>query len=319
MQISHGARLANYSTHNGYGYVTDRMLATLADLGHAVKPNDEAAPVQLWFDQPHHIEWGENQYRIAYHPWESSLLKEGWVDILNTADEVWTPSRLTASWYRQQGVNKPIHVYYHGVDAVWSPKPRTVEDKIRFLHVGGEALRKGMPETLEAFRLAFQGRDDVEITFKLIHPGLTKLPARLGRSTYIYHTMGLADLVQLYHDHHVFVYPSWGEGFGLNPLQAMATAMPTICTAGWAPYAPHMPHEWRLHSTLTNSPWPKSHPGKMFKPNVDALVESMRYIVNNYEHQASLATNISRVVRRDFNWLNLTREAFDCLENRLNK
>lgn len=43
-------------------------------------------------------------------------------------------------------------------------------------------------------------------------------------------------LVALYHSHDVLIYPSWGEGFGFIPLQALATGMPTICTYDWAQY-----------------------------------------------------------------------------------
>lgn len=318
MRISHGSRLANYSKMNGYGYATDRMVASLRELGHSIEPNDLDAPVQLWFDQPQHMVWNHDQYKIAYHPWESSVLRDGWVDILNQADEVWTPSQLVANWYRRQGIERPVFVYAHGVDPVWSPRPRKVEDRIRFLHVGGDALRKGMPETMEAFRLAFQGRDDVSITFKMNSPELKGLP-NTSRINFIYEAMPLDELVRLYHEHHAFVYPSWGEGFGLNPLQAISTGMPTICTAAWAPYRSYLPWRWRLNSTLVDSPWPKAHPGKMFKPNVDALVESMRHIADNYESHATMAMNVSRVVRRDYDWVSLTKEAFECLEKRLEK
>jgi glycosyltransferase involved in cell wall biosynthesis len=52
-------------------------------------------------------------------------------------------------------------------------------------------------------------------------------------------TYQLVDLVQR---HDVLLYPSYGEGFGLIPLQAMVTGMPVVCTGAWAPYkAPSNP------------------------------------------------------------------------------
>jgi glycosyltransferase involved in cell wall biosynthesis len=150
-------------------------------------------------------------------------------------------------------------------------------------------------------------------------PELGTLPVKVGRSTFIYHGLPLDELIALYHSHHVFVYPSWGEGFGLQPLQALATGMPTIVTSSWAPYSRYLPWRWRLNSTLVDSPWPQSHPGQMFKPNRDALVESMRYFVDNYEDQSRIATSISPEIRKQFDWLRLTEECFKSLEERLQK
>lgn len=317
MKISHGARLSNFSTRNGYGYVTDRVLENLYLLGHEVKPNDDTAPVQLWYDQPHHIEWGKNPYRIAYHPWESTELKTGWLNILNEANEVWATSPLLADWYREMGVTRPVHTYLHGVDPVWAPEARQISDRIRFLHVGGEALRKGASELLDAFRVAFHDKDDVELTLKMMSKGLNI--TRVGKVNIINDSLPLADLIRLYHSHQVFVYPSWGEGFGLNPLQAMATGMPTICTAAWAPYANYLDPALALDSKLVESPWPLSHPGKMFQPNFDDLVDKLRFVYDHYDLCAAMAMAQAPQMHQDFNWLSLTKNAFESLENRLGK
>lgn len=315
MKISHGSRLASYNKKNGYGYVTDRMIHSLESLGYEVNPNDPAAEVQLWYDQPHHIDWNFEQYRVAYHPWESTVLHKAWRDKLNQANEVWTPSGLVAHWYRCGGINVPIHVYPHGVDEEWSCRERKVDGTMRFLHVGGEAKRKGGDLVLAAFRAAFSERSDVSLTMKMMNPGV-KI-TRIGKVTFINEPLSLQDLIGLYHSHHVFVYPSWGEGFGLNPLQAMATGMPTIFTGAWAPYKNYAPMSWKIKSELVPSPWPQVHPGKMFKPDLDDLVDKMRHIADNYEHQSHVARALAPEIHKDYDWLSLTREAFKSLEKRL--
>ena len=314
MRISHGARLANFSTQNGYGYVTDRMIDSLRTLGYTVEANDTGAPVNLWYDQPHHIVWGDNQYRIAYHPWESTSMREDWLYKLNTADEVWTPSELVAGWYRDMGVRPPVYVYHHGVDPVWRPVERFVEDKIMFLHVGGEAVRKGGDLVLKAFRSAFGDRRDVGLTMKMMSKGVT-IPST--RVTFIQEPLPLGDLVGLYHSHHALVYPSWGEGFGLNPLQAMASGMPAVFTGAWAPYSAYAPSSWLVSSELVDSPWPTVHPGRLFRPDLDDLVDRMRFIADNYESQASTAFQLAPRIHEDFDWIKLTRKTFKCLEKRL--
>ena len=298
MKISHGTRINDIDDTNGYGYATTQMIASLERLGHEVTRNDSSADVEIWFDQPHHWNFSKGVYRIGYHPWESTrLLPPGkqtdgkdWREIMNQCDEIWTPSPIIANWYKEfSGITVPVYVYEHGVDPIWSPKKRKVEDKFKFLHCGAEAARKGATDVMKAMRLAFPGNRDVELNLKIISRGW-KI-GHINRVNIINGKMGIDELIQMFHDNHAYVYPSYGEGFGLTPLQAMATGMPTITMPGWAPYANWLDPNLSIGSSFTGSPWPQLHPGNMLKPNMDDLVESMRYTYQNYEsvHADSLA------------------------------
>lgn len=316
MHISHGVRFEKTGSHNGYGYATDRMIDSLKRLGHEVTTNDPTAPVQIWFDQPHHWKWNKGQYRIGYHPWESTKLKPGWVKIMNECDEIWTPSPLIAQWYRQDGVKRPIYVYLHGVDKIWTPENRKVEDTFKFFHIGTEAARKGGYEVMRAFRKAFEGRDDVELTLKMINPGWN-IPA-IGRTTIVNRAVGVEQLVGMFHEHHAYVYPSWGEGFGLTPLQAMATGMPTITVPDWAPYSAYLDPRLTIGAKLYASQWPALHPGKMFSPSIDDMIDRMRWVVDNYDSAQRFAHNQIAGIRREYDWDTLTKNAFDDLQGRIN-
>ena len=314
IKLSQGTRVGKIKPTNGYGYATVNMYASLSRLGYQHSPNDPTADAEVWFDQPHHWDFSAN-YKIGYHPWESSEIDPDWLEAMKKCDEVWTPSYLIAGWYRDWGLSN-VHVYEHGVDKIWTIADRPVEDKIKFLHMGGEAVRKGADITLDAFRAAFQGyRDDVELTLKMHNEGWNI--QRIGRVTILNSVLSESDLIKMFHDHHVFVYPSWGEGFGLNPLQAMATGMPTICTGAWAPYERLLDPALTIDSTLTDSPWPKIHPGKMFKPDFDDLVDKLRYAADNYEDCLNDAKPRAAAVKAEYDWDTLTHEAFSALENRL--
>lgn len=315
MRISHGSRHEKWNNQNGYGYATDNVLSSLRSLGYKVSQNDETADVQMWFDQPHHWKWNNSsQYRIGYHPWESTKLYPGWKSAMNKCDEIWTPSALTAKWYKEAGIRRPIYVYPHGVDHnVWVPTERVVEDKMRFFHVGGEALRKGLDTVIPAFRAAFPNNEDVELVLKQNQEGWN-IPS-YGKIKILTNLMPLEELVALYHNCHVFVYPSWGEGFGLNPLQAIATGMPTICTTAWAPYKELI--QLPVSSALVDSPWPKVHPGKMFQPDFDDVVDHMRYAYSNYDFLSEDAMNLANYAHAKYDWKNFTKEAFGNLEYRL--
>lgn len=317
MKISHGTRIDKIDDANGYGYATTQMLASLSRVGYAVNPNDKTADVEIWFDQPQHWDFTPGLYKIGYHPWESTLLQPGWADIMNQCDEIWTPSPIIAEWYtKYAGITVPVHVYEHGVDPLWAPKKRKVEDKLRFLHVGAEASRKGSKEAMQAMRLAFpRHQDDVELNMKMISKGWNI--GQLRRVNIINEKMSIEELLQLYHDNHVFLYPSWGEGFGLTPLQAMATGMPTITVPRWAPYADFLDPNLSVHAVFSGSPWPTLHPGNMLKPNVDDLVEAMRYTYYNFEDAQKWAHEQVADLTAYYDWDRLTKSVFKKLEERL--
>jgi glycosyltransferase involved in cell wall biosynthesis len=316
MKISQGIRVKEIDEGNGYGYATGNMIRSLERLGHEVTRNDPSADVEIWFDQPQHWKFSKGPYRIGYHPWESTLLRDDWADIMNQCDEIWTPSPIIADWYvRYSGIKVPVYVYEHGVDPEWTPVDRKVTERFKFLHVGAEAARKGGKETMRAFREEFANNKDVELNMKIISQGW-KIGA-LNKINYINSKMPIEELIQLYHDNHVFVYPSYGEGFGLNPLQAMATGMPTITVPGWAPYARFLDPDLSIDSKFIKTPYPRFHPGMMLKPDFDDLRDAMRYTYDNYETVQSRAQARVQEIISYYDWDRLTKEAFDNLAERL--
>lgn len=318
MRISHATQINSIEETNGYGYATVNMISSLERLGYQVSKNDSSADVEIWFDQPHHWKWSKGTYRIGYHPWESTRLKDGWVEKMNECDEVWTPSPVIAKWYQEYaGVDVPVFVYEHGVDPIWKKKPRPVTDKFNFLHVGAEASRKGGVETMRAFRRAFPHNRDVELNLKIISKGWNI--GRFNRINVINEKMSLDELIALYHNNHVYVYPSYGEGFGLTPLQAMATGMPTITVPAWAPYADFLDPKLSIDSHFIGSPWPTLHPGNMLKPKLDDIIDAMRYAYDNYDAVEAEAQERVSQITDYYDWDRLTKIAFDDLAHRLEK
>lgn len=307
------------SDMNGFGYGTYMMMQALDKLGYEVTHNDKTADVEMWFESPRNNPWyGKDTFKISYFPWESSKLHKGWAEELNRSDEVWTPSHKIVPWLKQAGIEKPLHVYEHGVDTdTWKPVERKVEGPFRFLHCGGEAVRKGAPEAMKARRMAFGNSNDVEIHLKIIS-NTWNIPwfphVHVHNQKY-----NIEQLVDIYSSCHAYVYPSYGEGFGLTPLQAMATGMPTITTAAWAPYEDYLDPSLKLGSKVVSSPHPQIHPGLVFKPNFDELVWSMRSAVNNYDKHVDFANKQIDKIKAHYDWTRLTKEAFESLESRLKK
>lgn len=326
MRISNGSRIGDLQEINGYGYATGNMLRSLARLGYEVNPNDATADVEIWFDQPQHWKFSEGVYKIGYHPWESTkLLPVGkmsgytdWLEIMNQCDEIWTPSPLIADWYRRfAGIRVPVYVYEHGVDPVWAPVRRSADRPFTFLHQGGEANRKGLKETLAAYRMAFGVRRgvDVLLTLKMINEGwnINHIPGIESLNG----VMELDELVELFQKRNVFVYPSYGEGFGLSPLQALATGMPTITVPGWAPYAKFIHPDLAIPSMLKPSPWPQLHPGLMLRPDQDAVTRAMLFARAHYDELVDWHLEQVPRILEEYSWDRITETVFTDLEKRI--
>jgi glycosyltransferase involved in cell wall biosynthesis len=307
---THSDKVANT---NGYGYAAEQCKVALDRLGHEVSWRDPDADIEMNFIQPENWYWSGAQYRIAYLPWESTALRPGWAKMLNECDEVWTPSPVIAQWFKDEGVTKDVHVYEHGVDsATWAPVKRNQDDTYRVLHHGAEALRKGGNEVISGF-LGTLGDEDARLVLKMINP---YWQVHDTKHIEIHKTKtDISSLVELCHGCHLFCYPSWGEGFGLTPLQAMATGMPVLITDGWAPYAHLLTEKNFIKSTLVDSPWQDFHPGKMFQPDADDLQDKIRWFFDNRASAAEEAGNLVKRVVEEYDWTNLTRNAFSHLFN----
>ncbi len=276
--------------------------------------------MELNFTHPPLWKWSsKDNYRLGYLAWESTTPGRLFERGLYSSDEIWVTNNWLAEVVRSwPGVDdKRIVVYEHGIDSsIWTNKLRTQSNKIKFLHIGEPAPRKGGQLALDAFRAAFGDRTDVHLTIKAnkqstVRVDSNKLPElKYGNVSVIKTPLDESDLVALYHGSDVLVYPSFGEGFGLIPAQALSTGMPTICTEAWASYSGYLIPNLRLPSVREKSPWPKMHPGQVFLPDFDALVETYRYCADNIERLARSAHARAGVFQKEYNWQNLTEKAF---------
>lgn len=296
----------NVKDNNGYGYAAKMCKDSLEELGHEVTWRDADADIEINFIQPDHWVW-TGPYRIGYLPWESTEFRPGWVEAMNECDEVWTPSPRIAEWMVDAGVTKDVKIYQHGVESLWKPVYREVEDRFNVLHHGAEALRKGGNETIRAFQnTLWSEKATLVMKMQLQQWNLHDTEHIKIKKTKV----PIEELVSIYHDCHLMSYPSYGEGFGLAPLQALATGMPALVTKGWAPYEYLLPPDWIIDSELRDTPWPDHHPGKVYWPSQDDLEDKMRYAFDNQERLFQKAWEISSQVHCDYNWTNLTKRAF---------
>lgn len=318
MKISYFTVKDNLDTTRGYGQAGINVVTSLQALGHKVEFNDSTSPVQIAFCQPAWMEFHPGQYKIGYTPWESTELPRGWREYFNACDEVWATSQWVADVYKHEGVTKPIYVYEHGLDPKWQPVKRTVTDKINFLHVGEPALRKGGQMAIDAFREVFGDREDVHLTVKAYFQHYLRAwkkgehvlaeKADYNNVTIIDDLMHPDELRRLYAESHFLVYPSYGEGFGFIPLQALGTGMPVISTHEWAPYKKYI--QLPLDGRWDRSIW-SVHPGNVLYPSYRQLQTLYKRASIDPQYYLDWAYENAPAVHDDYNWLTKTEEAFD--------
>ena len=328
MNISYYSIKANLNPAVGYGYAGQHIVKSLNELGHNVKYADPKSDFQINFTQPDGYKLHRDQYQIGYTPWESTKMRDGWVEKLNLCDEVWTTSDWCAEVFKNNGITKPIFVYPHGIEKIWSPKKRekSKDGTIRFLHVGEPANRKAGQEVVDTFAKLFGNNPRYSLTLKCHKENTTRIydynGSIVGLPHEVYKNISLVtdelainELVSLFHCHDVLIYPSYGEGFGFIPLQALATGMPTICTSEWAHYRKFL-GPLGLKSKPIVSPWPFEHPGEVLKPDLAHLEELMYDVSINFKAYAGYYYSQAKQVHKEYDWLQLTKNVLKHLEEK---
>lgn len=320
MKISFNSHKNGYwdlDPNHGFGNAGIHIIDTLKSLGYAVEFNDPTADIGFVFNHPNRAHFYPHQYNILYFPWESTEVQSGWLGPMKSVDELWTPSPWCQQVF-QDLTGREVFVYEHGIDHIWKPKKRVRGSQVKFMHQGAEAARKNYSDTRTQFLQAFTDTTDVSLTLKHFNPrNLQNLS--LGKVISFNEDWSLNKLVKEYTEHDVYVYPSSGEGFGLTPLQAMATGMPTITVGDWAPYYDYLDPRLTLHGTLSTTTWSNGiHPGKMYRIDPNELREKIRFAYDNFDDVAQTAYELAPKVHERYDWTEVTRKAFDSLEHRLN-
>jgi len=310
----------------GFGNASWHIFKNLRKLGIDPVVGQSGANIGISFCPPNQYSFANlEQYKIGYTPWESTDLRSGWLASMNACDEIWT----TSTWNKhifENALQKEVFVYTHGIDHGYSPSRRkfTQDEPFTFMHMGEPFNRKAGQLVVEAF-IKLYGNDP---KYRLIMKTSGKHNLEVwspnnevsaapnvfyNNISIIDRVMTDAELLSLYSGIHCFVYPSWGEGFGFNPLQAMAMGIPTICTEAWAEYGKYI--TLPLNSQWARSPWQNIHPGYMLAPNVYELEEHMKNVVKYYDKYSRIAFKNSFKIHEEFDWEHVTKPAAQKLKN----
>lgn len=173
--------------------------------------------------------------RVAVTMFESTILPEGWVEVLNKCHAVVAPSRWVEQTFRENGVTAPIVMVPLGLDEVFRPVKRerktpTIDHPFRFLALGDRHRRKGWDLAGQAFVRAFGDDPRYRLIIKARKDAWKRLDLRNQNIKIWRLDLDAFGMAALYQMMDCMVFPTRGEGFGWPPREFAATGGPAICT-----------------------------------------------------------------------------------------
>lgn len=189
-------------------------------------------------------EFLKNKYIVGYWAWELEDIPEWWIDSIDYVHEIWVPSNFVRAAIAPH-TDKPVKVVAH--PARFEPRPARnfAEDgTVRILYIfdtGSSYVRKNPIAAIQAFKLAFGDRKDVELVIKISRqemyiPGwreLQKAAAKASNVRLINAFMSQNELDDLYRQSDIYLSLHRSEGFGLTIFEAMNFGLHIVAT-GWS-------------------------------------------------------------------------------------
>lgn len=293
---------------DGYGVASEKLVKELINVDVDVSRYYKDQKVGLLFHNPYSVLKMENPIKVIYTMFESTKIPNDWVDYLKSADKVLVPSRWCRDVFKKSGVDAEVvplgfdddvYTYHERENKSENKKPFV------FLHYNAFNIRKGFLELFKAFTQEFDPTEPVKLILKttLDHPPIPILKDKYPNIEVICEKYREAEMVELLNNSDCFVFPSRGEGFGLTPIECMATGMPAIVpnAHGISEYFDkECMYEVKIKEECPGiyQKYKGEDVGNMFVCDVDDLRKKMRYVYEHQKEALEMGKRASRYVRQ---------------------
>jgi len=185
-----------------------------------------------------HMEQGKKNIGILF--WEVIGVDKRWVEAMNKMDEIWTPSKIFAQTFIDNGVTVPVKV-------IKQPISNDHKKKFKFYSIFQWTVRKNPKSLLQAYWKTFQGITDVKLIIKTYKGGfgldeqkqiideIESWKFQSGFTVFpevelILNELSDEEIIKLHKRGDCFVSAHMGEGWGYPQMEAMEEGKPIIST-----------------------------------------------------------------------------------------
>lgn len=294
----------NYQYWNGFtdsrfGYGS--MLSGFLDACPEGVVFDEKASVDVYMGVPFAKKgWLKGAHRVCFTMWETDQLPGSFIRWVGQYDQIVVPCEHNREVF--DGWHDDVSVVPLGVDNQFWVPAGSPSGPFKFIAGGSLWGRKGLDLVVKAFRQAHLPDAVLEIKAA---PHASDVPVNVesGHIKLLRQWMSLEDQRDWFRSGHVYVAPARGEGFGLMPLQAIASGVPTILTAtsGQAQFS-HLATGVVPHRKVAS---PSG--GRWDEADLDDLVGLMRDHYNRWDHYRQQALHNASTVGQ-FSWGEASRK-----------
>lgn len=274
------------------------------------------------------------KYRFGFTMFETDRLPaaKSWAgptsnaaDSCNVLTRLFVPCEHNRQLFIDTGVTVPIDVVPLGINTDLYPLiERSKEnDVFTFLQLGSLSVRKNPGAVIAAFISLFANNPKVRLVIKdqggylqnLKFPDITNLIILDRYAT-------TAEMLNYYKEANCFVFPSHGEGFGLPPLEAMATGLPVILAnnTGMADFAdPSYCYPIKSDSKSPAKMFPKEwgDVGNWYDVDQADLKAKMWHVFNNQGEAYQKGLLASKVVHEKYNYTETAKKIVKIIEQEI--
>lgn len=303
--------IASEGAPYGYGTIGGALKGALTKAGAAMVPLTSIDwDVAVGMGWPAAWIIGQNGPRrdfIWHTMFEATPFPAGWADVINRSAGLWAPSQWVAEQFVEAGVTVPVMVSGYGVNTdVFQPTANGRANRDGPFKViawaRGLLSRKNLVMAAKVFCAANLPDAVMEIKVNADDELVTDGMGVTGRDDvrFIKQDWASHKLAGWLASADVMLYLSSGEGFGLMPLEAMATGTPVICAANTGMLEYLTPHNALMVPCPTMAvveSLGKATDGERigYQPDFDVAVAHLRWA---YDHRSEL-DDIGQTAARD--------------------